>query len=94
MAKEDLIKRDGSAQLGSPRPRIAPRPSKSNAVQPRHDARYADHSTVGWYDERDAFEAAAGTPSPRQRAARGESFGEHVTPDRSEELIRKAAPLS
>jgi hypothetical protein len=42
------------------------------------------------------FEAAGGgKPSPRQRAQRGESgFGEHVGPEQSESLIRKAAPLT
>jgi hypothetical protein len=51
---------------------------------------YSDSSTVGWYDEQRMFEQATGTPSPRQRAQRGESgFGEHVGPERSAEMIRR-----
>jgi hypothetical protein len=57
----------------------APKPSRSRAKEPpasiNFGAAYSDPSTVGWYDERASFEAAGGTPSPRQRAQRGEDIG-------------------
>jgi hypothetical protein len=63
--------------------------SFADAAAGVHSNRSADCGRAG-------FEALpGGERSPRQRAAAGESgFGEHVTPDRSEELIRKPAPLS
>jgi hypothetical protein len=80
MAKEDLIKRDGSQGLGQPsRPQPVPRANESHeAGTAAFGKAYSDPSTVGHYDERRAFEAAHGTPSPRQR---GEVVPEGKTAD-------------
>jgi hypothetical protein len=94
-----VLPRDGSQGFGlSEPPQPAPKPSAPHEAESGSASfgkSYGDRSTVGVYDERKAFEGAAGAPSPRQRAMRGESgFGEHVTPDRSEELISKPVPLT
>jgi hypothetical protein len=78
--KTDHVKlRDGSAGLGGPRPRVAPRPAKRPAEAEtgtkEFAGAYSDPSrrTVGVYDARRQFEGAHGNPSPRQKAMRGEN---------------------
>ena len=69
-----VLPRDGSAGLGGPRPDPPVRPSQDHEAETGHEAfdpSYGDRSTVGVYDERRAFEAGHGTPSPRQLAQRG-----------------------
>lgn len=70
------LRHDGSANLGGPRPDPPVRPSHDHEASTGHEAfdpSYGDRSTVGVYDERRAFEAVHGTPSPRQLAQRGEN---------------------
>jgi hypothetical protein len=71
-----VLPRDGSQGLGlAERPQPASKPSASHEAEAgtaQFGKAYSDRSTVGVYDGRKAFEAAAGTPSPRQRAQRGE----------------------
>jgi hypothetical protein len=50
---------------------------------------YSDSRTVGHYDERRMFEGARGNPGPRGPEHQLEGKAEHVTPDRSEEKIRR-----
>jgi hypothetical protein len=88
------IKKPSADGPRAPKPKGRSAPREASAAGP-FGGGYTDSGYVGWRDERKTFETAAGRPSPRLRAQRGErGFGEHVGPERSEELIRKAAPLT
>jgi hypothetical protein len=107
MSKDSHVnKRDGHLGLGGPRPPVAERSSKGPAEADTglasFPSSYSDPSTVGHYDERKAFEAAHGNPSPRQRLERGEQVdgkvdrvapgGIHQKP--GDASIAGAAPLT
>src|SRR4051812_26792637 len=67
-----VIKRDGAARLGSPPSMRPPRPSTKREAESggaSFGPGYTDQSYSGTRDERKAFEAARGTPSPRQQEA-------------------------
>jgi hypothetical protein len=99
---DHVSKRDGHLGLAEARPAPTPRASKAKPVTRAADARYSEPSTVGWYDERKAFESAQGNPSPRQRLERGEQVdgkvdrvapgGAHQEP--GDASIAAAAPLT
>jgi hypothetical protein len=90
-----VLLRDGSARRGGPRPDPPARPAKPKREAESGSASfgpaYSDRGHVGVYDARKAFENAHGNPSPRQLAERGQDpgGGEHVAPDRSDEMIRR-----
>jgi hypothetical protein len=102
MSTDNVSRRDGHWNLGGPRPEVTPRAPKPKPAAQAADSRYSEPSTVGWYDERKAFEAAAGNPSPRQRLERGEDIdgktdrvapgGIHQQP--GDASIAGAAPLT
>jgi hypothetical protein len=75
---DHVIVRDGSAALGGPPPRIVPKPSESHEAPPAPKAFAApystDHSVVGHFPvDPKTFADLGSTPSPRQRAQRGEN---------------------
>jgi hypothetical protein len=91
MAKEDLIKRDGSAALGGPRRPVPERPAKEPAEAEtglKEFGGYGDSKVVGHFDETAVLKAAHGNPSPRQRAMQGEKV---VTTSKTEDPF--PAPL-
>lgn len=68
MAKEDLIKRDGSAALGGPRRPVPERPAKEPGEAEtglKEFGGYGDSKVVGHFDETAVLKAAHGNPSPR-----------------------------
>ena len=90
MAKKTshVIVRDGSAALGQPfRPQPAPPPSKSHEAPPAPKAFAASYSNdqgiVGRFPvDPKTFSEIGGTPSPRQRLARGEKVVDNPTTPR------------
>jgi hypothetical protein len=96
----NVMPHDGSLNLGGPRPPVPERPAKPPAeakTPSRFGGAYADRSYVGVRDERAAFDAAQGTPSPRALAQRSgpEAIGmTHIEPGNEDELIKRAAPLT
>jgi hypothetical protein len=70
-----VLPRDGSQNMAEPRPMPVPKPNQDHTAESglgSFGGKYSDPSTNGHYDETAAFKAAHGTPSPRQRAERGE----------------------
>ncbi len=69
---DHVLPRDGSQNMGQPfRPTPAPRPPENHVAETgiaKFGGSYSDKGYVGQRDERANFEAARGTPSPRQKA--------------------------
>jgi hypothetical protein len=95
---DHVLPRDGRAAFGGPRPPMPERPSKGPKeaeTGTKEFGGYGDSRVTGHLDARRQFEGAAGTPSPRQLAARGDrSFWTHSEPSEQSELISKPVPLT
>jgi hypothetical protein len=78
MAPKHVLPRDGSPGFGGPRPAPPQRPAKplgeAETGIAEFGGAYSDPGTTGHFDARRQFEAAHGTPNPRQLGQRGQTI--------------------